>query len=210
MSSESNGAGRLQSKKRKRNVGLTILSGLATAMIVVGTGGCSSSTIPAPLSDLERAQVNAAHFEAVVGVEQFRFPVYSHSLVLALKETGLFDRVDHLDSLRTEPTLVARVERTIYGTATIPILTGLSLGFIPTTVEEEHGHSFSLRVPGETGHVVPIEFSYRGPTTLGWYAAILNLQKKRAGGSPKTHPQFYDALALEIVSHSDAIRGLLR
>jgi len=159
---------------------------------------------------LERAQVNAAHFEAVVGVEQTRFPVYSRNLVLALRKTGLFDRVDHLDSLRTEPTLVARVERMIYGTATIPILTGLSLGFIPTTVEEEHGHSFSLRVPGEATHVVPIEFSYRGPSTLGWYAAILNLRKDRAAGDPDQHPQFNDALALEIVSHSDAIRGLLR
>ena len=176
--------------------------------IVFGLG--TSSTIPARLSKSERAQVKAAHFEAVVGVEQYGAPVYSRKLVRALRRTGLFDRVDHLDSLSIAPTLVARDERRTRGSSGIPILWMQSLGFISETVQEEHGHSFSLRAPEEGSQVVPIEFSYRGPSTLGWYSVILNLRRERAGGDPKWHPRFYKALALESVSHSDAIRDLLR
>lgn len=173
------------------------------------SGGCGSGTLPPKLSQEQQAILKATRFPATVGVAKDKFPVYSDHLIRALQETRLFRRVDSLSSFSESPTLIARVERHIYGTAVLPLFTILSLGIIPTTVEEEHGHSFSLRSADTPDNGVQIEFSYRGPTTLGWYGGLLNLSSNRASGDVRTSKRFYDAFAWEIASWAAAIDSLI-
>jgi len=40
--------------------------------------------------------------------------------------------------------LIAVVEKSIHGTAIIPVVTIATLGIVPTTAEEENGYVFSL------------------------------------------------------------------
>ncbi len=173
-------------------------------------GGCSSTTVPRKLTKAQREQVDATHIRATVGVEKHQLPVYSQKLLSALRATNLFDQVEHLDDLAEPPDLIASVARGVYGTGVIPLWTGLTLGIVPTTVEEEHGHVFHLyagRMPAES---VLVSFTYRGPTTLGWVGVLLNASPTRAGGEVRESRQFYDALAYQVVLKTQDIQALLQ
>jgi hypothetical protein len=170
--------------------------------------GCSSSALPPAPTKEEIAKVKATHFKATVGVERYQYPVYSEHLIESLRRTKLFDEVAPLDQL-PNPTLIARVERRIYGTATIPILTALSLGFIPTTVQEEWGESFSLHGKSPSIGGVGVDFSYVGPSTLGWWAAVRSLSSDISTVNPRRTKRFYDALAVAICSEEVEIRRIM-
>src|SRR2546426_1003468 len=165
------------SKQTKRRSRVAVLMFLLVTTAVFGSGcvGCASSTLPPRLTTAERARLKGAHLPFTVGVERHRYPAYSDSLVKALRRTKVFDRVDHLDRFSTPPALVARVEREIYGSAVIPVWTLLSFGLVPTTTEESFGYAFSLSPTGEDVQRVPIEYSFRGRTTLGWVAMFHGL-----------------------------------
>ena len=135
--------------------------------------------------------------------------MYSERLIESLRRTGLFDAVGSLEEL-PDAALAARVERTIYGTATVPVLTAVSLGFIPTTVEEEWGESFSLRRNGSTSETVPVDFSYRGPSTLGWWAVVRSFSPDVTTASPPETERFRDALSVAIVAKAGDIVELLK
>ena len=179
---------------------------IALPIIIAGlSGGCASTSLPPKLSKGQLDEIAKTHFAVSVGVEEFKYPVYSEKLTKALQRTDLFDRVEPLKSFKDSPTYIARVERTIYGTAVVPIFTGLSLGLIPTTVQEEHGHSFSLTAASGSNRKIPIEFSYRGPSTLGWWAVILNMLPNRTSADVYQHARFNQSLAWTIVSHRSEI-----
>ena len=166
--------------------------------------GCSSAALPpAPLAS-EMDRVRATHFRATVGVEKYQYPVYSERLIGSLRRTGLFEAVDSLEK-NPDATLVARVERRIYGTATIPVFTALSLGLIPTTVQEEWGESFSLRRNNSASQPVAVEFAYRGPSTLGWWAAVRSLSPDISTANPRETERFRDALSVAICAKSSDI-----
>jgi len=177
-------------------------------MIVGLAGGCASSSLPPRITPEQRALLQSTRIDVTVGVEDYQFPVYSEGLAKALGKTHLFTRVDRLANFTTPPDFVARVEETIYGSATIPVLTGLSLGIIPTTVNEMHGYSFSLSRPGVAAPRVPIRFAYKGPTTLGWWAVVLNLLPNRTMRDVDSHPRFIESFAWEIATKRDAIESL--
>jgi hypothetical protein len=139
-----------------------------------------------------------------VGVETYKFPAYSDALVKALRNTGVFVRVDHLEGFSSPPALVARVEREIYGSSAIPLWTLLTLGLVPTTTEESFGYAFSLSRPGQEAPRIPIEYSYRGRTTLGWEALFLR-STPNYSIDPESSPQFRGRLALAILDHEDDI-----
>ncbi len=170
--------------------------------------GCSSAALPPEPRASELAKVRATHFRTTVGIEKDQYPVYSQRLVESLRHTGLFDAVDALEHL-PNATLVARVQRHIYGTASIPIFTVLSLGIIPTTVQEEWGESFTLRRNGTAQPAVAIDFSYVGPSTLGWWAAIRSLSPNITTVSPPGTSRFRDAFSVAICSHAEEIGHLL-
>src|SRR3989442_4792846 len=140
-------------------------NGVSVAMFVVAqvviVGGCGSTALLPKLTSSQRRTLAAAQFHTVsIGVERFTHPVYSDRLIAALRATHLFARVDAVDAFGTAPTFVARVERPIYGAAVVPVFTALSLGLIPTAVEEEHGYAFSLAPSSAPIQRIPVEFSY--------------------------------------------------
>lgn len=115
--------------------------------------------------------------------------MYSERLTVNLRNTGLFDAVRPLDSI-PRPDLIARVTRPIYGNAVIPIFTAISLGLVPTISDEEWGDAFVLIRTADTTKQVPVEFSYHGPTTLGWLAVIQNLRRDPTSDDPYTSARF--------------------
>lgn len=167
--------------------------------------GCASEALPPPLSEEQAKAVAVAHFKATVGVQRYTAPVYSDTLVKYLRGTGLFDRVDFIEAFETPPTFTARVDAMVYGTATIPILTFLSLGIIPTSVDEEHGAVFSLFPTSAPKKRIAIDFRYRGPSTLGWWAAIDGAFPDRTWFSADWTRRFSHALSWQIVAHEREI-----
>jgi hypothetical protein len=196
----------------KRRFGfVTGLAILAVIGVLGYTGGCASSSLPPALTPSQKALIRDTRFAASLGIERYSLPAYSDGLTKALQATGLFERVSESTGLKSPPDLLARIERPIYGKATVPCLTGISLGLIPTTVREEHGYSFSLvggSVPA--GERVPVEFSYSGPTTLGWYSLVLNLSPDRTKDDVYDHHRFRDGLAWAVIEKRDQVLKLLK
>jgi len=186
----------------------TIIVIVSLTLIVGFTGGCTSSTLPPQITSEQRALLQRTRIDVTIGVEDYQAPIYSENLTKTLGRTHLFTRVDRLANFTTPPDLVARVEEEIYGTATIPVWTGLSLGIVPTTVSEMHGYSFSLSRSGTAAPRIPIRFAYTGPTTFGWWAVVLNLSPNRTMRDVDSHPRFAEAFAWEIATKRVAIESL--
>jgi hypothetical protein len=175
------------------------------SLILVTLGGCASEALPPRLTQEQADAIARAHFKATVGVKRYNTPVYSDNLVEYLRSTGLFDRVDYLEAFGTPPTFTARVDAAVYGTATIPILTFVSLGAIPTNVDEDHGAVFSLLPNADPKKRIPIDFRYRGRSTLGWWALIDGAFRDRTWGSADGTRRFSQSLAWQIVMHEKEI-----
>ena len=197
------------SKQTQQHAQVVLLILLVVMAAVFGSGcvGCGSSTLPPRLTASERAKVKGARLPFTVGVERYEAPAYSDALVKALRGTEVFVRVDHLERFNSPPSLVARVERRIYGSTVVPVATLLSFGLIPTTTEESFGHAFSLSPPGREARRVPIEYSYRGRTTLGWVAIFHGLMPGYSvfPFDPESSRRFRGRLALAILDHADDI-----
>jgi hypothetical protein len=166
---------------------------------------CSSEALPPPLGPDQLHAIAAAHFRATVGVRKYTAPVYSDYLLEFLRKTNLFEEVAPLDEFKTPPTFVARVDRGIYGTATIPILTIISFGIIPTIVEEEHGLEFSLIPTSSPKTTIPVRFSYKGPSTLGWWAFYRGFLPNETWFAADRTVRFVQSLAWHIVEHQGEI-----
>jgi hypothetical protein len=168
--------------------------------------GCNRTALPPRLTPSQRAYLAGAHFSGVtIGVERFHYPVYSDRLALALRATHLFAQVDIVETFATAPTFVARVERPVYGTAMVPLVTVLSLGLIPTTVEEEYGYAFSLARSTTPAQRIPVEFTYHDITGVGWRPLFVNLRKDGTLTDVYRHSRLHEALAWEIVQHRQRI-----
>lgn len=183
------------------------LFGIVGFLVVTG---CVSQTLPPrPSADLLAASAST-HFPLTVGVEPYDLKVYSRDLITELRRTGLFERVDSVDAFATPPDIIARVENVVSGSAAFPLWTFLTLGIIPTTVNESWGNIFSLRSSAAPTEAVPVNFSYDGPTTLGWAALFLNLLPDRAGGNVKETDRYIEGLRAQIVAHASEIRALAK
>ena len=194
---------------REHKKKLLITAAAAVALVaIVAFGGCSSSSLPSTPTDAQLRLLEQTHFKASIGVETYKYPIYTERLIGDLRASGLFDRVDLLEQI-DKPDLIARTERPVYGKATLPFWTMVTLGVVPTTVEEEHGHVFSLRRPGRAEPSELVDYTYRGPTTLGWVAAFLNLSANRTSGNPIETPRFREGLAVAIASRAGQISRLL-
>ena len=188
-----------------------LLASLLLVLLAVTTGGCvgwASSALPPRLTKAEKTRARQAHLPLTVGVERYKAPAYSESLRDALQRTKLFDRVDYLERYSSPPSFVARVERRIYGTPTIPAASLLTFGIIPTFVQETAGESFSLSPPDRPEQRVRIEYTYRGRTTLGWIALLDIFHPNRTvfPFDPERSQRFRDGLRLSILDHEDALR----
>ena len=188
-----------------------LLVGLFLSLIFLGGTGCvgwGSSALPPRLTKAEQARVRTAHLPLTVGVEPYQYPAYSEALRDALQRTKLFDRVDALDQFSEPPALIARVEEQIYGSTIIPVYTLLTFGLFPTSVQETSGLSFSLTPPNRPEERVPIQYTHRGRTTLGWVALLDVFHPNRTivPFNPEHSRRFLDRLRLAILEQEEAIK----
>lgn len=195
-------------KPGKSKKKLVILIGIILLVGIGMAGGCCSSTLPPRITKAQRATLHGNHIGMTVGVEDYKFPVYSDKLTEVLRQTGMFAGVDHLKNFSSPPDLIARVEKPISGTAVIPIATALSLGIVPTNVNESHGIVCSFHAASGDNGGVPISYIHSGKTTLGWWAMILNLLPDQTMRSVKDHPRFIEGFGWEIASRADDIEAL--
>ncbi|HWN94927.1 MAG TPA: hypothetical protein VNT99_07835 [Methylomirabilota bacterium] len=116
--------------------------------------------------------------------------------------------MDDLERFSSPPSLVARVERRIYGSTAIPVYPLLTFGIIPMSVQETAGESFSLSPPDRPEQRVLIEYRYRGRTTLGWIALldIFHPNREVFPFNPERSGRFRDRLRLSILEHEDALK----
>jgi hypothetical protein len=200
------GAARDSSTKGGRLVrgygpGPMLLRCLMIGLMAPSVAGCSSEALPPRLSAEQQKAVAAVHFKATVGVRRYMAPVYSDNLIEYLRKTRLFERVDALDAFQTPPTFIAEVRAMVYGTATFPLLTMVSFGVIPSIVDEEHGTVFVLIPTAEPKTPIAVNYKYRGPSMLGWWAMADGALPDRTWGDAGAHPRFIQSLAWLIVTH---------
>jgi len=182
---------------------------LLVCLAALSSFSCATATVPAALPPEDAELLSTVRIPARVGVEQYEPAVYSERLISSLRSTELFEYVGPLNQT-DNPDLIASVRRPIYGTASVvPILTILTLGVIPTWVSEEWGESFTLRSAGAQGSEVNVEFTYSGPSTLGWAALLLAPLPQHALGRPYDKPRFRRAFAAAIARKEPQIRRLL-
>ena len=184
-----------------------LIAGILLALLAVLLAEFSSTTLPAALESGQQDVIRASHFPLTVAVKAFEDPTYSDRLLESLRASGLFDRVVAAGAT-SNPDLIAEVERRIDETAQAPLLTLLTLGIVPATMDEEWGEVFSLRRPDSTESVL-INFSYTSPTTLGWIASFLNISPERTAGNPRDSLRFQNALSWKICEQSDQIQRML-
>ena len=187
-----------------------ILLAILLLSLALGSTGCvglASGTLPPRLSTAERARIKDAHLPFTVGVETNDT---AHLVIARLRKTKLFDAVDYADRLPSPPAVLARWDRTPYGTATIPFASLLTFGIIPTTVREPLSFGCTFYSPRHPEQSVKVEYRYDSQATLGWVAAILALSPNvvLAPWQPDEHRRFYQHLCLAIWDHSEEIRKL--
>jgi hypothetical protein len=184
-----------------------LIAGMLLVLLAVLLAEFSSTTLPVALESGQLDVIRASHFPLTVAVVAYEDPAYSDRLLESLRASGLFDRVVAAGET-ARPDLIAEVERRIGETATAPLLTLLTLGIVPATMDEEWGEVFWLRRPDGTQSVL-IDFSYTSPTTLGWIASFLNISPDRTAGNPRDSQRFQNALAWKICEQSHQIHHLL-
>jgi hypothetical protein len=179
----------------------------AVLVTVASFGGCGSFALPPRPTGAQLTALKSTRFAATVGVEEYKFPVYTERLVSDLRSTGLFRSVERMPAAGT-PDLIARIERPVYGKATIPIWTILTAGIVPTTVEEEHGHVFSLTSSADPTRSVLVDYRYRGPSTLGWLAFFLNFSPDRSSENPLDTARFREGLGVAVSVRREEVARL--
>jgi len=162
--------------------------------------GCATTRLPPRLSESERAILSEAReFPVVIAVQQYKYPVYSERLIRDLRSTGLFKTVKQAEDIRGVDFL-ARIEDPVYGTACIPLVTGITLGIIPTTVQEEHGKDFSIDPMFPMGNKLRIPYRYSTESILGWKALFLNFSPNWSLAHDRTS-RYRDRFTLSLLTN---------
>ena len=179
---------------------------IALILGMLMASGCASSRLPPPLSATDLEQIKP--LDLSVGIEPYQYPVYPDKLRNDLRNTKLFESVELKGKMKERPDVIAKVEKPIYGTASIrPCLSLITLGIIPTTVIEQHGEVFSFCSPDDPSRIVRVEFTYESATKLGWLALFLNLSPNWRINPESSH-RYIDGLALAISTNAAAINEL--
>jgi hypothetical protein len=157
--------------------------------------GCASSPLPPELTEAQGRRLSELPLPYSVGVAPYKYPIYSEKLTLALAASGAFSRVAPLEQFASPPDLIATVEESIHGTATIPAATIATAGVVPTTVTENHGFVFSLAPSSRRTRKTMVDASYSGTTTLGWGALAVNASSDYTRSDPEQSERFRRMLA---------------
>jgi len=196
---------RRRMKDRLRSIAIA-----GTLALTAAVSGCQSACTSATLAPTHSdAEIARAPIPYAVVVDAGRFPpVYGDHLADALRQSGVFARVDRAGAGRSDAPLVATVTIPSEGAAVIPILTALTLGLFPTWADETWGLGFELTAPGSPAPPVAIDYRWRGATVLGWASALLNLAPGRSGASPIEGDRYARHVAATIAPHAAEIESL--
>src|SRR4051794_4041884 len=161
--------------------------------------GCGSVPLPPALTRAQAQRLRELPLPYSVGVARFEYPAYSESLNKALLAARVFKRVAPLESYSRPPDLIATVEDTIHGTATIPIAAFFTAGIVPSNVQEDHGYAFSLAPSSNRSRKTLIAAHYSGTSTLGWVALPIALLPNHALMDPEHTRRFRHMLAYQTI-----------
>lgn len=189
----------------RKRIKLLITAAGAAALLATGT----SQTLPPEPTAADIALVKRTHFSVVVGVERGNVDRDDEiRFTRNLSDSGLFEEVAPLASV-PGAALVARLTRGSSGCATIPILTLLSFGVVPTKCDEDWGQDFRLFRRGDAANGFDVAGRYRGPTTLGLKAVFLNMTPSGTWRRPDETRRYALVIAIEIARAGDWIRRML-
>jgi len=165
---------------------------------------CATSRQVPRISDAEARRIISYSYSCIVGIEPHRFPAYSKSLQKALIRTNMFSDVVIISS-GSRYDIIARIEEEVHGTATVPLLTALTLGIIPTIVKENHGHVFSLSMASDIPVQAMVSSKYSSSTTMGWIALPLWMIPGFSVGDPDNSYRYCLHLQRSIIMQADSI-----
>jgi hypothetical protein len=186
---------------------------LFAVMYLPGCVGGVSYTLPPAISASESLAITQTNFQFSVGMAGgAENPVSSAALRDALGRTAMFFEVDDLANLKVpeELILLARVERTIQGSSTFPLLTLWTFGLIPTFIDQTNGFVFSLAPLNDPSKKIFIEYLFESRTTLGLIAKLrcLLFDETCECNDVEYNKRLSDGLAASLLEHRDAIRDL--
>jgi hypothetical protein len=183
---------------------LLAVGALVSLALVAWIGGCVSTPLPPPAEQPPGASRRSLR----LGIERHRVAAFSDELARVLSATGRFASVDPLEELQRAPDLIASVERGWEGSAAVPFFTVLSLGLIPTIVEETHGIAFALRAPDGSPARIEIDARWSGSTWLGLASALLNASPGRTGDDVRDDPRYAEYFARKLGERQAEIESL--
>lgn len=189
---------------------------LILMVIAAVFGGCTSWPLPPALTKEQREVLKASHIGGTAGVYRAAFANQSDEIMdVAIREiraTGLFDRVERLESLNGSPTYKIEFRGMHWCSYTFPkpwLL--LSLGVIPATERACGGISLRL-YRGEGDRFVELNSQFEDKAIHGWVAIFFNVLPNRTFGwdlpEKSGNKRFIDRLAWIIASKKPEIDHL--
>lgn len=179
---------------------------LAVLLTLAAGLGCGSTTLPRPAPQSEHCGPSTV-LPYAIRVLPAQYPAYTDDLIEALERAVLFVEVLGPED-PGDAELEARVDRLIYGTATFPLLTMITLGVVPTIVSEEYGHAFSITSASASPRSVSIDTSYEGKTWLGWLAGVRAMHPRVGLGNPEKSTVYVLNLRAAICRHRPILEEL--
>lgn len=143
-------------------------------------------------------------------------PIYPHGSVFGtehltriLQETGLFDVVKANEEFLKNPDLLLIIDDKYTNDAPMPIATFLTLGIIPTFVDQQCGYAFWLYAPGRQEEKIYIDYLFEGQYVIGGLGSFLNVTPDWTNDDVMNSQRFVDQLALAIAEQASAIQKLV-
>lgn len=174
--------------------------------------GCTASVLPKRLTTSQQASLEGVHFNVSVGV----VPIYPSGSVFGterltrnLRETGLFDVVKANEEFLKNPDLLLIIDDKYANDAPMPIATFLTLGIIPTFVDQQYGYAFWLYAPSRPEEKIYIDYLFEGQYVIGGLGSLLNVSPDWTKDGVKNNRRFLDQFALAIAEQASAIRKLV-
>ncbi len=171
---------------------------MVVVLLIQALMGCSTSRLPPLLAGADLKAIQNLKFNVSVGVERYKFPAYSEHLLSVLRDLNVFNVVEYSDK-EIHFDLLVKVESELYGEPVIPLFTIISLGLIPTIVDESYGVIFSIKSGNSQIERNFIFAEYRDTAILGWIALPMRLLPQYSGNdSPEVSMRYKNFIKLKL------------
>lgn len=209
-------------KRKKRALAVTLA--LLLVFLIAGfAGGCNAHRRPPALSARERQLLSAPPLPYSVVVQPWAPEIaaqksqnplaYAERVAKTLTPSGAFRSCRFENKAQaTGADLIATSTGAYCNSAVIPILTGLSLGIIPTVFDDEDCEGVELRRAGAppSASFVRIDFRSKNRVVMGWAGVIVGILPGWSYGSAHDDSRFHQRFRLEVIKHQPEIERLMR